>query len=158
MLNAEELVLRKDLNDLIKRTFFRSPIYTRKLERVEIVDEREKPHYGNCEEDVLPNWLAENTFPYVSHNEDSRREYLFLSGGGVLCRIALHTAKLTGDEWMGTKDRTWQHVAVISSQPRNKEIPREIADTLRILDFEKINPVTDDFLKEHHLARAYSTY
>ena len=90
-------------NDLIKRTFFQSPLYTQKLKKEELEEEgvelMQTLHYGNCKKDKFPNWLSKNTFDDL-RNTYKEDKYLFLGGEGVLCRIALRTTQFTGGEFL----------------------------------------------------------
>ena len=144
----------------IRKTFFESPLYTKKLEKENLEETgtglRQTLTYADCQKDNLPNWLSGNSFyDGVSGITRGFDYYLFMGRESVLCRIALTRTRFTGGEFFGPRDETYQRVVIISSQPADKEIPKELLDTLNTLDFSEVDPVTDEFLKKHYLEKYY---
>jgi len=102
------------------------------------VKSRFEPAPGN---DRIIGWLKNNSlftltnaWPEHFHSDYT---YVFMGSNSVLCAVHVKTKNFSGGEVLNPRDHVYQHTVTIRSQPKGKELPKELTDILSELHFEE---------------------
>ncbi len=129
------------LPETVDYASFISPVYRRKLlgQKFEECDDGHRVtnrHEERPDEDCFTEWVYENSY-YDYRTTNGGMAYL-MNLDGVTCNVCVREKRMSGGEVLMPKDHVYRKEVKISVQPKEKGLPKVLAEVLDKLGFEKV--------------------